>query len=126
VTPGYALTQFNLFDVNMATTRRKSSVIATGSWKTPKAPLISRTSSNLTGYPRASRSFIGSIHDARRATGLLENEHNFAETTNVQVYESTLTQGLNQVTLDETSSFEWLEVRLVRTICSTVNLLISN
>ncbi|KAI1673550.1 hypothetical protein Ptr902_00303 [Pyrenophora tritici-repentis] len=93
----------------MAATLRKSSVIATGHWKTAKAPLISRTSSSVTGYPRASCSFIGSIHDARRATGLLENKHNFADATNVQVYESTLTQGLSQVTLNETSSFEWLE-----------------
>lgn len=94
----------------MAATPRRSSVVATGRWRDSKAPLISRTSESLDGYPRASRSFIGSIHDARRASGLFENQHNFAEVTNIEVYKSTLMQDLEQYTLDESSSFEYLEV----------------
>lgn len=95
----------------MASAQRKSSVVATGTWKDPKAPTISRTLSNPTEYPRASCSFIGAIHDARRANGLLGNDHNFAEATNVQVYECTLKDGMKHVSLDETSGFTWLDVR---------------
>jgi hypothetical protein len=94
----------------MAATHRKSSIVATGTWKANKPHLIQRPSVSSGEYPRASHSFIGSIHDARRACGLLDNEQNFAADTNIEVYQATLTEGLKRYTLDDTSSFAYLEV----------------
>ncbi|KAF2651128.1 hypothetical protein K491DRAFT_720142 [Lophiostoma macrostomum CBS 122681] len=93
----------------MATNTRKSSRVATGQWRNNAPPLISRASNISTEYPRVSRSFVGSIHDARRGSGLLANNNNFSETTEVDVFQTSRGSGLTHLALDETTFAEYLQ-----------------
>ncbi|OAG11001.1 uncharacterized protein CC84DRAFT_1238264 [Paraphaeosphaeria sporulosa] len=93
----------------MPSTRRHSSTVSTASWKDQRSAQVSRTPVHAAIYPRASRSFIGSIHNVRATSGLFENAKNFSRTTHALVYEFSSKQSLSERTLDENSGPGYLQ-----------------
>ncbi|KAF2443866.1 hypothetical protein P171DRAFT_495744 [Karstenula rhodostoma CBS 690.94] len=94
----------------MASTRRQSSTVSTALWKNQILAQASRTPVQASSYPRASRSFIGAIHNVRATSGLFENVNNFSQTTDAIVYEFSSKQPLRDRKLDENSGPGYLQV----------------